>query len=72
MRIESLEESKRADSLQIDAENWLKQREKYGHLFYRVSGRLESIAKRAKTVGKSWLCGLGASSGAFKAVASTA
>ncbi|NCD35244.1 MAG: transposase [Spartobacteria bacterium] len=60
------------DAMQIDAENWLNTVEKYGRLFYRVSGRLENIADSAKKAGRKWLCGLSASLGAFKPLESTA
>ncbi|NCD35250.1 MAG: transposase, partial [Spartobacteria bacterium] len=54
------------ESMQIDAENWLNTVEKYGRLFYRVSGRLENITETAKKAGRKWLCGLSASLSAFK------
>ncbi|NCD34878.1 MAG: hypothetical protein EOL87_15860 [Spartobacteria bacterium] len=60
------------ESMQIDADNWLNTVEKYGRLFYRVSGRLENITESAKKAGRRWLCGLSASLGAFKPLESTA
>jgi len=39
------------------AENWVRNVESYGGLFYRIAGPLELILARAREKGQSWLKG---------------
>ena len=41
----------------LDTENWVRNVESYGGLFYRVAGPLELILARAREKGQSWLKG---------------
>ena len=41
----------------LDTENWVRNVESYGGLFYRIAGPLESIAARAREKGLCWLRG---------------
>ncbi len=53
------------ETMQIDVEKWGQTLERYGSLFYRVSGRLENLVNSAKQAGRKWLCGKKASQSAF-------
>ena len=52
--------------LEINEEKWVKTVKSYGSLFYRVSGKVDSIAEAAKEAGRSWLKGLSVSKQVFK------
>lgn len=41
----------------LDTENWFRNVESYGGLFYRIAGTAESIAARAREKGSRWLRG---------------
>jgi REP element-mobilizing transposase RayT len=41
----------------LDTENWVRNVEGYGGLFYRVAGQLDSIMTRARARGQHWLRG---------------
>ena len=41
----------------LDTENWVRNVESYGGLFYRVAGPLELILARAREKSQSWLKG---------------
>jgi len=41
----------------LDTENWVRNVESYGGLFYRIAGTVESIAARAREKGSRWLRG---------------
>jgi REP element-mobilizing transposase RayT len=41
----------------LDTENWVRNVESYGGLFYRIAGPLELILARAREKGQSWLKG---------------
>jgi len=41
----------------LDTENWVRNVESYGGLFYRIAGPLEAIAARAREKGMCWLRG---------------
>jgi len=41
----------------LDTENWVRNVESYGGLFYRIAGPLEAIAARAREKGLCWLRG---------------
>jgi len=41
----------------LDTENWVRNVESYGGLFYRIAGQLESILVRAQQKGQHWLRG---------------
>jgi len=41
----------------VDTENWVRNVERYGSLFYRIAGPLELILARAREKGQSWLKG---------------
>ena len=45
------------ERFELDTENWVKNVEGYGGLFYRVAGPLAQIAARARKKGRSWLRG---------------
>ncbi|NBB78155.1 MAG: hypothetical protein GVY36_01710 [Verrucomicrobia bacterium] len=41
----------------LDTENWVRNVESYGGLFYRIAGQLDSIMTRARARGQHWLRG---------------
>ena len=41
----------------LDAENWVRNVERYGSLFYRIAGRVDLILARARSKGLRWLRG---------------
>ena len=41
----------------LDTENWVRNVESYGGLFYRIAGTVETIAARAREKGSRWLRG---------------
>jgi REP element-mobilizing transposase RayT len=41
----------------LDTENWVRNVESYGGLFYRIAGQLDSILTRAQQKGQHWLRG---------------
>ena len=45
------------ECFELDTENWVKNVERYGSLFYRVAGPLAQIAARAREKGRCWLRG---------------
>ena len=51
--------------LEINEEKWIKTVKSYGSLFYRVTGKVESITKAAEQSGRSWLKGLTVSKQVF-------
>ena len=53
--------------LDVDAEHWLDTMERYGSLFWQVVGKVESLLKVTKRLGKAWLRGIRASAHAFSA-----
>ena len=51
--------------LEINQSRWVGTVNSYGSLFHRVAGRMESIVRAARQVGKCWLAGLSAGKQAF-------
>ncbi len=45
------------DRFDLDTENWVKNVERYGGLFYRLAGTVEQILQRAREKGHHWLRG---------------
>ena len=55
------------ESLELDADEWVKNIMRYGSLFYRVVGRLEHLVDVAKETGMHWLKGRQGSEALFRA-----
>ena len=51
--------------LEINEEKWVKTVKSYGSIFYRVSGKMDSIVQAAKDSGRSWLKGISTSKEVF-------
>jgi len=51
----------------LDTENWVRNVESYGSLFYRIAGQLESILTRAQQKGQHWLRGRSGSEQLYRA-----
>ena len=51
----------------LDTENWVRNVESYGGLFYRIAGQLESILVRARQKGQHWLRGRSGSEQLYRA-----
>ena len=51
----------------LDTENWVRNVESYGGLFYRIAGQLESILARAQQKGQHWLRGRSGSERLYRA-----
>ena len=54
------------ESLEIDADAWVKNVQRYGKLFYRVAGKIEEVVKAAKERGMHWMRGKGGSQQLYK------
>lgn len=51
----------------LDTENWVRNVESYGGLFYRIAGQLESILTQAQQKGQHWLRGRSGSEQLYRA-----
>jgi hypothetical protein len=56
----------------LDAENWVRNVESYGGLFYRIAGQLDSIMTRAQAKGQHWLRGRSGSEHLYREPKATA
>ena len=56
----------------LDTENWVRNVESYGGLFYRIAGSLESITARARQKGLCWLRGQQGSRALYRSLNSAA
>jgi len=53
------------DRLQINTDRWADTVDRYGSLFYRIAGRVESMANAARDIGQRWLQGIATSREVF-------
>ena len=54
------------ESLDIDAESWVENIERFGKLFYYVAGKVEDLEKAAKRAGMRWFKGREGSNQLYK------
>jgi hypothetical protein len=55
------------ENLELETERWVETVSRYGGLFHRVAGRVESLRHLAEAMGQRWLAGVRASRTAFRA-----
>ena len=54
------------EGFDLEPEQWLDTVDRYGELFHRVAGKVESIQRKAESMGQRWMAGVRASRKVFR------